>query len=417
MMKAGMRHALIVGASLLGLFGDPFITGARALNDASDATAPAQSADVARQVSLPVSQAGVFDPSLADTGLVGRAWMSYSAVDPSPRWSDKNTRTVTTRLAYSDDHGATWTDLGRVNDIKEFSRGAKGATWINEVSSLVFDPGAAPAERWQLYWHHYMSIGDNGQFSNGWIGYKGAATPEGLITAKEVKLFGGRVYEKANNDSASETSPPVGGPPVIQLDTLHSDLAYCLALTEPGAMATSTGVYMAMVCVQPRVHNILGMLGIGLFGTRGSTILLRCDAPCHPASPTAWRYISTLLTDDDAKAFGSIGFAAPDLFMQSGQSYLLISPTSNDPVNGSYNGCFVTRFVDLDRGIISRTPSGQFAKLKTIQGHQNTFNGACTYQPSVSASGFVYGEIKFGDKPFFQIFQTGGSKERGNVAF
>ncbi len=33
--------------------------------------------------------------------------MSYSAVDPSPHWPDKAARTMTTRLAYSDDSGAT----------------------------------------------------------------------------------------------------------------------------------------------------------------------------------------------------------------------------------------------------------------------------------------------------------------------
>ena len=68
-----------------------------------------------------------------------------------------NQRTITTRLAYSDDQGATWTDLGsRINDISEPPAGSKAQTWVNEVSSLVYDPYAPQPERWKLFWHHYL---------------------------------------------------------------------------------------------------------------------------------------------------------------------------------------------------------------------------------------------------------------------
>jgi hypothetical protein len=378
------------------------------LNAAAQVNQPAQAELIALP---PLSQNGIFDPSLADTGPTARAWMSYSAVDPSPRWPNENTRTETTRLAYSDDHGATWKDLGyRVNDIKEVQLRSKRATWVNEVSSLVYDPGASTAERWQLYWHHYMSIGDKGQFANGWIGYKAAATPEGLATAKEIKLFGGRVYDKDNNDPAHQTRSPVAGPPILQLDRLHDDLSYCLALSEPGAMATSTGIYLSMGCIQPKIHSVAGMLGIGMFGVTGKTILLKCDAPCHPANPTAWKYISTLLEDEDARSFGYKGFAAPDLFTQESRAYLLISPTSDTPVQGSYNGCFVLRFTDLTQGKLARAADGRLEVVKEFRGRPGTFNGDCTYQSSVSASGFMYGEITFTGKPFFQIFQTGPNR-------
>lgn len=210
-------------------------------------------------IGLPtVSQGGIFDPSLADTGPAARAWMSYTAVDPSPRWPDENTRTETTRLAYSDNHGASWSDLGyRINDIKDFQFGSKKGTWVNEVSSLIYVPAAAPDDRWQLYWHHYLSVNTKGKFNNGWIGYKGASTPEGLAKAREVKLFAGRVYNNGNDDPASGTSSPLAGPPVIQLDKLHDDLSYCLVLSEPGAMANDTGIYLSMSCVQPKIHSIL----------------------------------------------------------------------------------------------------------------------------------------------------------------
>lgn len=400
-----MHIILRTFVGLAGLLPLALVSCARMIAPPADQIAQTEAPKSVREVSLPISAAGVFDPSLAGTSPDQRAWMSYSAVDPSPRWPKTNTRTITTRLAYSDDHGGSWTDLGvRVNDIKETQIGDKKATWINEVSSLAFDPGAPSAERWQLYWHHYLNIADKGQFSNGWIGLKTAASPGELAQAKEIKLFGARIYDKSNDDSSSVTQTPVAGPPVLQLDKLSEDLAYCLAFTEPGTLVTPSGVYLALGCEQPRLRNIAGILGIKAFGIRGITVLLKCDAPCHPANPVAWRYINTLLTDDDARPFGAIGFAAPDLFSQDGRAYLLISPTSDSPIEGAYNGCLLVRFDELDRGKLSRTPNGRIMVQKQIHGRPNSFNGACTYQPSVSAAGFIFGEIKFADKPFFHIF-------------
>jgi len=355
----------------------------------------------------PVSHSGVFDPSVADTAPGQRAWMSFSAVDPSPRWPDKDTRTITTRLAYSDDRGATWTDTGyRVNDISETPAFSKAETWVNEVSSLVYDPNAPQQERWKLFWHHYLRVNEDGQFQNGWIGYKSAPTPEALRSAREVKLFAARAYDAANNDLQSRTHPPVGGPPVVQVPTLHKDLEMCVALTEPGAMATQAGLSLSLDCIEPRVPNVIGLLGIGLLGVKGRIVMLKCDSPCHPASPGAWRYIATMLTGDYAKSAGFRRFSAPDLFAQDGRAYLMVSPVSDRPVKGSYNGCHIYRFSNLETATLEQDRN-QPRVARKVQGHPGTFNGACTYQPSVAASGFLYGEIEFADRPIFQIFQTG----------
>ena len=75
----------------------------------------------------------------------------------------------------------------------------KGGSWNNEVSSLVFDPGAPARERWKLFWHHFLLVGNAGQYANGWIGYKAAATPRDLLSAPEVKLFGTFAYKRENN--------------------------------------------------------------------------------------------------------------------------------------------------------------------------------------------------------------------------
>src|SRR5437899_1198386 len=116
-------------------------------------------------VTIPgVAERGIFDPSIAATPLGQRAWMSYSAVNPSRRFPDRNTRVIGTRLAYSDDAGATWNDAGStVNETKDVALGSKAGTWVSEVSSLVFDPAAPPEERWKLFWHHYLHVNEEGQ--------------------------------------------------------------------------------------------------------------------------------------------------------------------------------------------------------------------------------------------------------------
>jgi hypothetical protein len=355
-----------------------------------------------------VSAAGAFDPSLADTPAGARAWMSYSAVDPSPHWHDKNSRTITTRLAYSDDHGESWTDAGyQVNGITEDPSGTKPATWINEVSSLVFNPSAPLRERWKLFWHHYLRVGEEGEFQHGWIGYKSAETPAGLRLAKEVKLFGARGYDSADNYPAAGTKPPVVGPPLVEAQKLHGDLSMCLALSEPGAMASPSGIYMSLSCVEPKVKNPLGLLAIGLFGVETRIVLLKCDAPCYPDAPNAWRYISSPLTQQDASSAGVSGYSAPDLYEEGGKAYLMVSPTSDTPVKGSYNGCLVFAFTNLEAGTLERA-GGAPRVIRKASGHPGTFNGASTYQPSVSAAGFLYGEITFGKgEPYFNIFRTG----------
>ena len=149
------------------------------------------------------------------------------------------------RVINVDGHPA-WTDSGyRVNDISEAPAASSAKTWVNEVSSLVYDPYGSLQERWKLFWHHYLRMTEDGEFQNGWIGYKSAATPEALRSAREVKLFAARAYNAANNDVQSNTYPPVGGPPVVPVHTLDKDLEMCVALIEPGAMATRSGLDVA----------------------------------------------------------------------------------------------------------------------------------------------------------------------------
>jgi hypothetical protein len=358
------------------------------------------------ELSFPVSRSGVFDQSLAGTEPGARAWMSYSAVDPSPRWGIENSRTETIRLAYSDNDGAQWHDVGvRVNEVMDIDYDGRKGTWVNEVSSFVYDLWAPPEHRWQLYWHHYLSVNDQGEFAHGWIAYKGARTPEGLSAAPEVKLLSGRIYKPMTGAQAALT--PVPAEPKISVESFGSGLN-CLAFTEPGAMATPSGVYLSLQCVEPPFGGIAGMLATMVMGPKSSTVLLKCDAPCYPDRRQSWRYIGTALAADDARRFGFNDLVAPNLHVEADRAYLTMSPASNRPVGNAYNGCIVFAFDRIEEARLQRDAAGAPVIVRQVSGTPGSFNGACTCQPNVSASGFMYGEVDFSSQaPLFRIFQTG----------
>lgn len=352
----------------------------------------------------PAGSEGIFDPSLADTPRGRRAWMSFSSVDPSPRWPTENTRTVTTRLAYSDDRGASWTDVGfAINGICETAGGADARTWVNEVSSLVYDRFAPEAARWKLFWHHYLYLDGRGSFQNGWIAYKAASTPQGLRDATEVKLFAGRGYDAANDRRFGTTGSPLAGSPLVRLNELDKDLNPCIAASEPSVIATLSGLYLSLSCYGPKGFPLFAML---TGAAEPVVVLLKCDAPCRPQRAGSWRYIATLLRPQDARGTGANHYSASDLFVVGDRSYIVSSPVANVPVHGSYHGCRVFGFTDIAAGRLESDGTGPKI-LKTIEGEPGSFNGACTYSQAATASGFMYGQITFeAGRPHFQIFQT-----------
>ena len=127
---------------------------------------------------------------------------------------------------------------------------------------------------------------------------------------------------------------------------------------------------------------------MGLLGPQARVVMLKCDSPCHPASPDAWRYIATLLTDDDAKLGAIRGYSAPDLFSRDGKTYLMATRVSDKPWKGSYSGCGIFRFANLETAALEK----DHGRLRIV---------------SRSTRRLLAGEIRFVDKnPFFQISQT-----------
>lgn len=322
---------------------------------------------------------GIFDPSLATDPLTGRLWMAYSEVLDSALWPGQNSW-IQTRLSYSDDAGATWTDSGVViNPAQDVTLPLappnNAGTWVNEVPSLVRDAAAPAGERWKLMWHRYLAVNGVRVFEHGWIALKTASVPAGPWSA-ERKLFVGSSYNAA--------SDVIIGAPELRLDLLHPDLAGAIVFSEPGLLATASGLYVALLAADGTV-------------AAGRVILLRL-----PAGGATWEYRGTLLLNAvDGPALGYHGLSAPALYEQDGGVYLIATPQTNS----FYEGTMIFRFTDLDAAQIGRSggiPQVFFSHF----GGAGSFNGAATYVPEATASGLIYSQAQAVAPIVFEIFRS-----------
>jgi hypothetical protein len=356
-----------------------------------DATAPART----RITFDGVGPVGVFDPSLASADGEARVWMAYSEVLPSPMWPTQNVHVVHTRIARSDDEGATFTDVGvdattfRDVDLAPLLAPPLNAgTWIAEVSSLVWDQGAPAAERWRLAFMHYLQINGVRHFEHGWLGLKTAATPEGLAAAVETKLLVGTGYDSGNDVAGGASKSPLGGAPIIHLDTLHPDLAGC-TFAEPSLFSTATSLELALLCAKSDTDRRI--------------VRVTCARPCAPTSPTAWSYAGTLLTSADASALGyDRGFSAPALVRTaSGGRALLVTPSKSTPFPDFYDGC-----VGYPLTATGALQGSARSPAFSAPGTPSAFRGACDYSPKAARAGVLLSELAVDQKDSFRLYAT-----------
>ncbi len=348
---------------------------------------------------------GIFDPSIARDPGNGRLWMSYSSADSSATWP-ANVIVVATHLAYSDDNGDTWTAsssgaiINNYLDVTLPSVSPNDGTWVNEVSQLIYDPNANANEAWKLLWHHYLLIDNVRHFEHGWIAMKAASTPEALAVANEIKLFGGYLYDPANDTLNGTTQSPLGGAPLIQLDTALDAALHTCVFSEPGMYATNSALYLSLLCVH---------LGNNINSTADDDhliVLFKCTGACTTGG--GWSYLGTALQNSDAAALGyDTGFSASGMFESGGNVYLVATPvqTSGAPWPDYYSGCRIFRFADIDTAQLQK--SGMQPELiGSVDGTQGSFNGACAYHASANMSGMLYSEVNTSVTDAFQIYKS-----------
>lgn len=362
------------------------------------------------QLKIPsVGSNGIFDASLTQEPGSNRIWMSYSAVNPSVMWPTGTPDAVSTRLAYSDNHGETWTDSASLTPFIDvdllfltqppFNLDAsfRAGTWQSEVSNLVYDAGAVAAnQQWKLLAMHYLAINGKRHFEHGWIGLKMAETPMGLASAPEIKLFSSATYDPANNTAGGPTGVPVDGAPAIALDTaIHAELNGCL-VAEPSLMSASDALYLSADCVKS--------------ATDMRIVLLKCTNPCNMTTvggSNGWVYVGTVLTKTDGDLFGvDQGFSASNLIQSNGQNYLIATPRSSTPWDGYYNGCKIFRFSDIDTASLQRTGAVPDV-ISTVNGDAGSFNGACSYLPSALKAGVILDQLFPASSEKFRMFMSG----------
>lgn len=347
---------------------------------------------------------GVFDAAPAEDGS-GRIWLSHSEVSVSPLTpvpgSEVELDQTSTRLAYSDDKGASWQDTGVVINPAEPVTLPVTPTigvWQQEVSRLVYDEfDGTTGKKWKMLWHRHLAGYHEGldavvrMFQHGWISLKSASTPQDLEFAPERKLFSGTLYDPVNDATI--------GVPEFKLDQLFpgaDELGECAVFTEPAILPHPHGLFVGLKCA--------------ILSDPGKLVLLLCSedfASCD--------YIGDLLDDTEASAFGESydGFSAPELVESQDRTYLITTPTEND----QYRGCLVFLVTDLDSDIdtlkqtdlIKRRNNADKTPLleSSIFGTDGSFNGACGYTAGATGSGIIQSEFFPNEKPEFRLFATG----------
>jgi hypothetical protein len=349
---------------------------------------------------------GVYDPSLCDDPDGKRVWLSYTSANRQAV-QGKNMHFFETRLALSADHGASWLDQQLAFNKSEAEADPPSeyaghpAIWVNEVSSLTYDPGAPQPARWKLVWQKYLKVEDGTteirKFEYSWLAFKTAATVDGLVGASEHKLLVGKLYDAAGNVQYKDAR---GGPPELRISELNSSLADCLVLTEPGLAATADSLYLVLSC---------GYKPTAAAAAKMRVVLLRYSNPAGP-----WTYVGTIFDAAAAAAVDPsyLGYTAADLVLRGSEAYLVVSPMIVPTGTiGPYHGCDVFRFENLATAALADVDlDGKPDRLQTVRMLQGGINnGACGYSSGSTASGLIFGEIFPVAPPYARLFKSGSN--------
>ncbi len=362
---------------------------------------------------------GMFDPSVTYDPTTGYMWMSYSSVNTSPNYNSTAYWGVSIRLAYSDDNGVSWHDAGEIAAaVERTDFGPMASTtppiavnssgiWQNETSSLVYDPAAPVGEEWKLIWFQYLHADQSSLYGDySWIALKKAATPQGLIAATTVKLFGGAGLQGDNNNTATPLFSPIGTTPAFQLNTDitqtvggpdPAELNWCVFL-EPGLLATNSKLYMSIYCADASSIPTTGKV-------TEYVVHFSCTSPCNITNAASWEYLGRLLTPADAQAeTGDHHFQAPALIEKNGKTYLTVTPVDTT-VGDRYNGCRVYEFVDVNTNQLVRN-GGQLVEQAGVYGDTDTHHGACDTFDGLDG-GILLSQLKTpGAADMFSIYKS-----------
>ena len=298
---------------------------------------------------------GYGDPSLEFDASTGTLWLAYSWLNTQvsaagpPAIFDLGVRT---RLASSDDNGATFTFVRTVNDMQIEAHPDTGVIgWsTHEVSTLVKEPSGT----WQILWLKYFNpLGtvtgvDERQEFLYWR--TTAATPDGLGDNSAV-------WGKFAATSASWGAP-------IDFNAIP-ELADCLIQTEPGLFAFNGETYLATSC-----------LVVDATGRR--TDLERLELLRQ--TQTGYAYVGTILSGQDAADLGVDAIEQADISVARDGSILLVVTPIILAADPGHQGCMVFSFDDFASASIARDSNGVAIPRAIITADGNSLGpGLCAY--------------------------------------
>jgi len=329
------------------------------------------------------STEGIFDPSpVYPTGATAGA-MAYSTVPAQ--------NVISTRIAVSSDHGATWQKVADANapapltmqsTAPECQGGSCTGNLVHEVPSLVFDADDPDAQRrWKLFTASYLVVGaDQLLYDHGVISLFTAPAPDGPWSAGEHLL-------------GWSSRTPFSSTGVTQNLSSIPELADCVAFSEPGALALPGRIDLALGCV-----SVTG-------GAKIRIALLRSTDHARSFS-----FVSTLLRGEDAACAGSAvpQLNAAHLFVAGGQQYVVASPAGTVPPGFTgYRGCLVYRIDDPNSGHMERDSAGAPVVHRQLDTTDVRFNGACAFAERATSLGYLLPTLYAGDARRFRILRTG----------
>lgn len=334
------------------------------------------------------AELGIFDPSVSV--VVGDvAYMSYTAVDSTRR-------ELYTRVARSDDGGASWTFVAAANTPDDgvivdapadpaCGGGCPEATRIHEVSSLVDDAtDPDPARRFKLFTHSYLTF-----------------PPVSAGAGPDLRYVYGTIRVATATEPDKGFSPPaplLGWPSAVLAEstaplmtTQIAGLGDCLALTEPAARVdpASGALLLAVGCI--RLAEGMPTIAIELLRSldHGGT----------------FEHAHTLLSPADATCLGAAErqVNAAHLFGDADHEWLVATVDGPAALPGGgtfdgYRGCVV-----LERGAegVVRDWTGAPIAAWRVDAPGGRFNGACADAP---AGGLWVSTLRADEPPVFRIY-------------
>jgi hypothetical protein len=337
-------------------------------------------------------EGGIGDPSVAYSADGGVGWLAYSSVTGVHKPIGEY---VHTHLACSTNGGATWRFVKVLNRSADATLSMPDGTilpgvWRYEVPTLI-DDSADPdtSKRWKLFVHCYFwaSAKEDSMVTYGWIALRTAADPAGEWSAAEP-LFG-----------AGKSPPAPYHRTLVDLNSLDATLKNAVAYTEPGAMARDGRLYLSVTALKPR-------LGWGGISVNHEIFLIASDD--HGKT---WRFVSTLLTFDDAKGLGCEYFDGSSLAEEDGRCFLLAAPVvGKDPE--VHFGTATFEFASLAEGKLKRDGKQRPVVAAYFAPSTDIFSGPgggqSAYDSRNTRGGLLMPQFNLRAYPeVFQIYQTG----------